>query len=34
MTHEKIEELQPIYYYYIDNILVEKKDYLKEHFLI
>jgi hypothetical protein len=34
MAHEKIEELQPIYYYYIDNILVEKKDYLKEHFLI
>lgn len=34
MSNEKIEELQPIYYYYIDNVLVSKKDYLKEHFLI
>ena len=34
MTHEKTEELQPVYYYYVDNVLVSKKDYLKEHFLI
>ena len=32
--HDKAEELQPVYYYYIDNVLVSKKDYLKEHFLI
>jgi len=34
MNHDKNEELQPIYYYYIDNLLVQKKDYLKEHFVI
>jgi len=34
MRHEKNEELQPVYYYYVDNVLVEKKDYLKEHFII
>lgn len=34
MQHDKNEELQPIYYYYIDNLLIEKKDYLKEHFVI
>ena len=34
MEHDKNEELQPIYYYYVDNILVQKKDYLKEHFVI
>jgi len=34
MDHDKNEELQPIYYYYVDNILVQKKDYLKEHFII
>jgi histidyl-tRNA synthetase len=34
INHEKSEELQPIYYYYVDNVLVQKKDYLKEHFII
>ncbi len=34
MNHDKNEELQPIYYYYVDNVLVQKKDYLKEHFII
>ncbi|MDQ7008854.1 MAG: ATP phosphoribosyltransferase regulatory subunit [Candidatus Gracilibacteria bacterium] len=34
IEHHKEEELQPIYYYYVDNILVQKKDYLKEHFVI
>ncbi len=34
MEHDKNEELQPIYYYYVDNVLVQKKDYLKEHFVI
>jgi hypothetical protein len=34
IENEKSEELQPIYYYYVDNLLVQKKDYLKEHFLI
>ena len=34
INHDKNEELQPVYYYHIDNILVEKKDYLKEHFVI
>ena len=34
IKYEKSEELQPIYYYYIDNVLVAKKNYLKEHFII
>jgi len=34
MINDKSEELQPIYYYHVDNVLVSKEDYLKEHFLI
>jgi hypothetical protein len=34
MEHDKNEELQPIYYYYVDSLLIQKKDYLKEHFVI